>query len=367
MASRLPIVAFLLKLGDSLFQLEPAGLQFGRLRRRRVGARLKLGDFGPQLLDDRHQLSRPLANDVRLRSLGLAARGRLGGRSHDRAAIVLARCVLDHSLGREDVELDGSDRKPIAGLEQRVAKRQSIETGVAGPTANRGAARAAQDDAVQRTNAGSAEPERASLARPDRALGRREPDDLALPLRAHDAQVQISDGTALGQTRPLLPSDYDHGKPRMVCCDLADFEREKVRCERRNTHRRFRLRGNMGQIRGFHVAIAARGVLTICQKRLYLLAGCADYPIATNDPWPLGLWDESPAESTTRAEGAGSPGSGASGKRESVRRRHARLGVVDVSINVRQLLTFWRGTKQCFAAHTGAGRKFGKNCDPSPA
>ena len=43
----------------------------------------------------------------------------------------------------------------------------------------------------------------------------------------------------------------------------------------------------MRQIRGFGATIATRGDLTICQKRLYLFAGCADYPIATNDLWLL--------------------------------------------------------------------------------
>jgi hypothetical protein len=58
----------------------------------------------------------------------------------------------------------------------------------------------------------------------------------------------------------------------------------------------------MRQIRGFAATIAIRGDLTICQKRLYLFAGCADYPIATNDPWllapagQLGLRPKRPAK-----------------------------------------------------------------------
>ena len=84
----------------------------------------------------------------------------------------------------------------------------------------------------------------------------------------------------------------------------------RARARRRNTHWRFRLRGNMRQIRGFDRAIATRGDLTICQKRLHLLAGCADYPIATNDLWLL-----APARQHRLSAKVGSDSSGKLGRR----------------------------------------------------
>jgi len=79
--------------------------------------------------------------------------------------------------------------------------------------------------------------------------------------------------------------------------------------------------------------------LTICQKRLHLFAGCADYPIATNGLWllatagQLGLRPKRPAKAVANPA-ADVRGSRAKFDAESVRGQLDRHGGVDVRLNL---------------------------------
>jgi hypothetical protein len=63
----------------------------------------------------------------------------------------------------------------------------------------------------------------------------------------------------------------------------------------------------MRQTRGIDATIAPRGDLTICQKRLHVFAGCADYPIATNDLWLLAPARQHRLLAKASSEGSGKP------------------------------------------------------------
>ena len=90
--------------------------------------------------------------------------------------------------GLNYLQVDGPDAQAIAGFEQRFAEVSPVQTGVGRPTANHRPAGAAQNQAMDRPYLVSPQSQCTMVARPDRAFGRLEPDDLAVAGRSPHAE-----------------------------------------------------------------------------------------------------------------------------------------------------------------------------------
>ena len=95
---------------------------------------------------------------------------------------------------RDDFQLDAADAEAVAGTEPGVSERLAIQARVGRPAANDRRVFAAENEAMERSDAGGAEPQRATRSGADAALPRADADELAVAVGPADAENQLADG-----------------------------------------------------------------------------------------------------------------------------------------------------------------------------